>query len=39
MLPVLSWEALIFGIQRDRWEGLQLKPALASIFRDLDLAG
>jgi hypothetical protein len=26
MLPVLSWEALVFGIPRDRWwEGIQLK--------------
>jgi hypothetical protein len=29
MLPVLSWEALVFGIPRDRWEGIQLKCALA----------
>jgi len=25
MLPVLSWEALVFGIPRDLWEGIQLK--------------
>ena len=25
MLPVLSWEALVFGIARDLWEGIKLK--------------
>lgn len=25
MLPVLSWEALVFGIPRDLWEGMKLK--------------
>jgi len=24
-LPVLSWEALVFGIPRERWEGILLK--------------
>jgi hypothetical protein len=23
--PVLSWEALVFGIPRERWEGILLK--------------
>ena len=25
MLQVRSWEALVFGIPRDLWEGIQLK--------------
>jgi len=25
MLPTPSWEALVFGIPRDLWEGIQLK--------------